>query len=113
MSDTPPASPFRRPMTLAALAARHHDTAVERLGIEFLQIGPDVLRARMPVDGRTKQPAGILHGGASVVLAETLGSAAANLCLPEGQQAVARIGVSSCTSTWAKQACIKQHHYLP
>jgi len=88
MSDTPPASPFRRPITLDALRARHHDTVVERLGIEFLQIGPDVLRARMPVDGRTKQPAGILHGGSSVVLAETLGSAAANLCLPEGQQAV-------------------------
>lgn len=88
MPDTPPASPFRRPITLAALKARHQDTAVERLGIEFLQIGPDVLRARMPVDGRTKQPAGILHGGASVLLAETLGSAAANLCLPEGQQAV-------------------------
>ena len=89
-SEAPPApaSPFRRPVTPESMKARHVDTAVERLGIEFLQIGPDVLRARMPVDGRTKQPAGILHGGSSVVLAETLGSAAANLCLPEGQQAV-------------------------
>ena len=42
----------------------------------------------MPVDTRTLQPAGILHGGASVVLAETLGSCAANLCLPPGRHAV-------------------------
>lgn len=88
MSDPQTAAPFRRPITLEAMKARHVDTAVERLGIEFLQIGPDVLRARMPVDGRTKQPMGLLHGGASVLLAETLGSAAANLSLPEGQYAV-------------------------
>lgn len=49
------------------------------LGIEFTQIGPDFLRGRMPVDDRTRQPFGILHGGASVALAETLGSTAAGL----------------------------------
>ena len=51
------------------------------LGIEFLEIGDDYLKGRMPVDDRTRQPMGILHGGAHVVLAETLGSMAANLCL--------------------------------
>lgn len=49
------------------------------LGIEFTAIGPDFLRGRMPVDDRTRQPFGILHGGASVALAETLGSTAAGL----------------------------------
>jgi 1,4-dihydroxy-2-naphthoyl-CoA hydrolase len=49
------------------------------LGIEFTEIGDDFLRARMPVTDRTRQPFGILHGGASVALAETLGSVAAGL----------------------------------
>ena len=64
-------------------------TMVEHLGIEFLEIGEDSLRARMPVDRRTIQPAGLLHGGASATLAETLGSMAATLCLdPESKQCV-------------------------
>ena len=54
---------------------------LEHLDISFTQIGPDSISARMPVDWRTHQPAGILHGGASVVLAETVGSVAANLCV--------------------------------
>lgn len=54
---------------------------VETLGIEFLEVGDDCITARMPVDQRTIQPAGLLHGGASVSLAETLGSVAANLCV--------------------------------
>lgn len=49
------------------------------LGIEYIEIGPDYLTARMPVDDRTRQPYGILHGGASVVLAESLGSVAAHI----------------------------------
>ena len=57
------------------------DTMVSQLGIEFLEIGEDSLTARMPVDRRTVQPAGILHGGASATLAETLGSVAATLCV--------------------------------
>ena len=52
----------------------------EHLGIEFTEVGEDFLTARMPVDHRTKQPAGIMHGGASCVLAETIGSTAANCC---------------------------------
>ena len=52
---------------------------VSHIGIEFIEIGADYLKARMPVDQRTRQPFGILHGGASVVLAETIGSYAANM----------------------------------
>lgn len=51
----------------------------QHLGIEFTELGPDFMRGRMPVDDRTRQPFGILHGGASVALAETLGSTAAGL----------------------------------
>jgi 1,4-dihydroxy-2-naphthoyl-CoA hydrolase len=62
----------------------------EQLGIEYVEIGEDFIVARMPVDHRTKQPFGILHGGASLVLAESLGSVASFLCLenPEKQKAV-------------------------
>ena len=55
------------------------DTIDELLGIEIIEIGDDFLKGKMPVDHRTHQPTGMLHGGASVVLAETLGSIAANL----------------------------------
>lgn len=64
------------------------DTMVEALGIEGLEIGDDFVRARMPVDHRHVQPARILHGGASVVLAETLGSIGANLCVDMTQNIV-------------------------
>jgi len=53
----------------------------EHLGIEITEVTPDTLTGRMPVDHRTKQPMGLLHGGASVVLAETLGSIAAHACI--------------------------------
>jgi uncharacterized protein (TIGR00369 family) len=53
----------------------------EHLGIEFTAFGDDYLSARMPVDQRTKQPLGIMHGGASCVLAETVGSTAAQFCV--------------------------------
>lgn len=55
------------------------------LGIEFTEVGEDYMKARMPVDARTIQPAGILHGGASVTLAETLGSTAGYLCIDPSQ----------------------------
>jgi 1,4-dihydroxy-2-naphthoyl-CoA hydrolase len=54
---------------------------LEHLGIELTDLGADFIKAKMPVDHRTKQPAGILHGGASVALAESLGSIAATLCV--------------------------------
>lgn len=55
----------------------------DHIGIEFTEIGDNYIIAKMPVDQRTIQPFGILHGGASVVLAETLGSVASTLCLPD------------------------------
>src|SRR5690606_24774015 len=57
------------------------NTLLERIGIHITEIGPDYLRGTMPVDARTHQPMGILHGGASVALAETLGSMAGTLCI--------------------------------
>jgi 1,4-dihydroxy-2-naphthoyl-CoA hydrolase len=59
---------------------------VEHVGIEFTAVGDDFLMAKMPVDHRTIQPAGLLHGGASVVLAETLGSVAANLVVDSSKK---------------------------
>lgn len=59
---------------------------VEHLGITFTEIGPDYLKATMPVDHRTKQPMGLLHGGASVALAETMGSVGATLCIDLNKQ---------------------------
>ena len=76
------------PPTLEQLNARSQGCAVSHLGIEFTEIGPDYLCARVPVDERTKQPYGLLHGGVSVVLAETLGSMAAVLACPPGHRAV-------------------------
>ncbi|MDR6674542.1 hotdog fold thioesterase [Xanthomonas sp. 1678] len=72
---------FHEPVDLDALNAAAHDTLIAHLGIVFTEAGPDWLRATMPVDARTLQPYGLLHGGASVVLAETLGSSAGNLCV--------------------------------
>ncbi|MFY8135053.1 MAG: hotdog fold thioesterase [Aquimonas sp.] len=62
------------------------DTLVQHLGIEVLEVGEDFIRGRMPVDHRTHQPFGLLHGGASVALAETLGSMAASLCVDSATQ---------------------------
>ena len=88
---TPPVaacSVFRRTFTVDALNALSRDTAMVPLGIVFTEIGPDFVRATMPVDKRTHQPDGLLHGGASVLLAETLGSTAGGLCVDEGQGVV-------------------------
>ena len=64
------------------------NSAVPHLGIEFLEVGDDFIRARVPVDSRTVQPYGLLHGGISVTLAETLGSCGAAYSVPEGQRVV-------------------------
>ncbi len=82
------ASIWKQPASVAHLTAIHVDTAVALLGIEFLEVGDDFIRARVPVDARTRQPMGILHGGVSVVLAETLGSCGAALASPTGHRAV-------------------------
>ena len=77
---------FREPVSIETLNALSRNTLIEHLGIVFTAAGEDWVSATMPVDERTRQPYGILHGGASVVLAETLGSSAGNLCVDTGQQ---------------------------
>ena len=70
-----------RECSLTELNAMSKGTLGEHLAIEFTALGKDFLEGTMPVDHRTRQPYGLLHGGASVALAETLGSIAANLCV--------------------------------
>ena len=82
------ASIWKRPVSVERLTSIHRETAVGHLGIEFLAVGDDFIQARVPVDSRTVQPHGILHGGVSVVLAETLGSCGAASCVPPGQRVV-------------------------
>ena len=79
---------WKQAVSIDVLHAIHVDTAVARLGIEFLEVGEDFIRARVPVNTHTRQPYGLLHGGVSVVLAETLGACGAAFTLPEGYRAV-------------------------
>jgi 1,4-dihydroxy-2-naphthoyl-CoA hydrolase len=68
---------WTREISVEAVNQRCQGSLIGHVGIEVVEIGEDYLKARMPVDARTRQPAGVLHGGASVVLAETLASWAA------------------------------------
>ena len=79
---------WTRPFSIQELTDIHKDTAPAHLGMEFLEVGEDFIRARVPVDSRTRQPYGLLHGGVSVVLAETLGSCGAIYCAPPGHRVV-------------------------
>ena len=80
MTEEP--KPFFPPdITLEFVTRACRNTMVEHIGIEFTEVGPRHMAARMPVDHRTVQPLGLLHGGASVALAETLGSMAGWCCI--------------------------------
>ena len=79
---------WQKPISVELLTAGTRKTADEHLGIEFLEVGDDYLVGRVPVDERTRQPYGLLHGGVSVVLAETLGSCGAAFSCPPGYRAV-------------------------
>jgi 1,4-dihydroxy-2-naphthoyl-CoA hydrolase len=79
---------FVKQVTLEQMNAHRGQDMTTHLGIEFTEVGENFLAARMPVDARTRQPMGLLHGGASVVLAETLGSMAGFLMLPKGKTCV-------------------------
>ena len=79
---------WKKDISVEELTRNHIGTAVSTLGMEFLEVGDDFIRARVPVDERTRQPYGILHGGVSVVLAETLGSCGAAYSCAEGSRAV-------------------------
>ena len=72
---------WQRPVTLDGINTWGRVNMIDHLDITFTEVGDDYLKATMPVDHRTTQPLGLLHGGASVVLAETLGSTAATLCV--------------------------------
>jgi 1,4-dihydroxy-2-naphthoyl-CoA hydrolase len=72
---------WRRQVTPEQLQERSRKTLAEHLGIRVTEVGDNYLRATMPVNSNTHQPQGILHGGASAALAETVGSLAANLCV--------------------------------
>lgn len=74
---------WKQSFTLEGLNQISQNTLAENLGIEFTEIGQDFLVARMPVDNRTVQPMRLLHGGASVAMAETMGSVASVLCLDD------------------------------
>jgi 1,4-dihydroxy-2-naphthoyl-CoA hydrolase len=79
---------WKQDISLELLTASNANSAVTHLGIEFLEVGDDFIRARVPVDERTRQPYGLLHGGVSVVLAETLGSCGAAFAAPAGHRTV-------------------------
>ena len=85
---------WQRATTLQTLNSMGEGNMVGHLGICFTQLGDDYLEATMPVDSRTQQPFGLLHGGASVVLAETLGSVAGYLCT-EGEHKVVGLEVNA------------------
>jgi 1,4-dihydroxy-2-naphthoyl-CoA hydrolase len=84
--NTLPMSIFKNRITVEELNKLSKNTLSEQIGIEFTSVGPDYLEARMPVDHRTHQPFGLLHGGASVALAETMGSVAAMCCVDTDKQ---------------------------
>jgi 1,4-dihydroxy-2-naphthoyl-CoA hydrolase len=77
---------FTKVVSLDTLNKMSENTMAENLGIEFTAIGEDWMAAKMPVDKRTHQPYGLLHGGASVALAETLGSVAAHCSIDSTKQ---------------------------
>ena len=86
---------WKTPITLDQLKDRSKNTLTEHIGIEFLEIGDDYLTARMPVDDRTRRVGGILHGGASVALAETLGSVAAAFCVDQKRKRIVGIEINA------------------
>ena len=84
-----------RPYTLNDIQWMMKGNMCEAIGIEITEIGQDYVRGRMPVDHRTVQPMKILHGGASVALAETLGSVASNLIVDNGKYACVGLDINA------------------
>lgn len=86
---------WNREFTLDQLNERSRNTLLETIDIKFIAAGDDTLTATMPVDKRTHQPYGLLHGGASVALAESLGSVASNLVLADEKKLAVGIEVNA------------------
>ena len=76
---------WQSPQSLEAMNAARDRTMIQHIGIVFSEVGDDFIRSTMPVDERTHQPHGMLHGGASVALAETVGSMGAAMCIDRSQ----------------------------
>jgi 1,4-dihydroxy-2-naphthoyl-CoA hydrolase len=95
---------WTRPISVELLTKNNANSAVSHLGIEFSEVGENFICARVPVDQRTVQPYGFLHGGVSVVLAETLGSCGAAYSVPVGHRVVGldinANHLKSATSSW-------------
>lgn len=108
-----PAPIWKKTATCEDINRIHEATLCGRIGLEFVEVGDDFLRARIPVDHRTVQPMGIVHGGASVALAETLGSVASWLCT-EGSKAAVGLEVNAnhlrpATKGWVYGRCTPIH----
>ena len=86
--STPTTSLWKKPATPEAITHRLHDTASGLLDLRITEVGPDYIRAVMPLDSRHVQPWRVLHGGISLVVSETLGSVAASLSVPDGFRCV-------------------------
>jgi 1,4-dihydroxy-2-naphthoyl-CoA hydrolase len=86
---------WKQPADLDALNALNRDTAAAALGIRIVEVGDDYIRATMPVDTRTRQPFGLLHGGASVLLAETLGSMAGVMTLDASREVAVGLEINA------------------
>ncbi|OEK01479.1 thioesterase [Roseivirga sp. 4D4] len=97
---------FQKGITLDAINQMCQNTLVEHLGIEIIELGEDYIIAKMPVDHRTHQPMGLLHGGASVVLAETIGSIAASLTLNQKLQHCVGLEVNANHVKSVKSGCV-------
>ncbi len=85
---------FNTDMSLAAINQMSERTLAANLGIEFTEVGADFICARMPVDSRTLQPFGLLHGGASIALAETMGSVASTALIDLSTQAAVGLDIN-------------------
>ena len=86
--------------------SRSTSTMVENLGIEIIDVGKNFISGKMPVDERTKQPFGLLHGGASVALAETLGSIGAGMQIDHSSQSVVGIEINANHLKSVKSGCV-------
>lgn len=81
--------------TIEILQQMSKGNMLTHIGIEFIEVGDDFIKAKMPVDYRTHQPLGLLHGGASVVLAESLGSSAGSFCVNTPDEYVVGIEINA------------------
>jgi uncharacterized protein (TIGR00369 family) len=97
---------WKTPMTIEGITEIRKSTMVSHLGIEFTEIGDDYLKGKMPVDHRTIQPMGIMHGGASCVLAETLGSIAGCYCVDASKRVCVGLSMNTNHISMAKEGYV-------